>query len=356
MARLRIEGVSKQFGDFYALNDIHLDIPTGSIVCLLGPSGCGKTTMLRIIAGLETANSGRILCDGKDLSLLPPHQRDIGMVFQSHALFPHLSVADNIAYGLRISGVGAADRQRRVDELLAVVKLPNVADKSIGQLSGGQQQRVAIARALARSPKILLLDEPTASLDANLRETMQIELRRLQQSLHITTIVVTHDQTEAMTLADLIVVMHDGEIEQTGAPLDVYNHSRTAFVADFIGTSNRLSGVWRAGHVCVGEVKLRVRVAGDTVSFADGDLVTISVRPEKVELMQGDSMIAGNQLPGNISFIRNTGNLIELHVDCAEVRIIHTCLPPKDSDTTEHRIGDRVVAHLPAEYCLAYPA
>ena len=356
MAQLRIEGINKRFGNFCALSDVHLDIPSGSIVCLLGPSGCGKTTMLRIIAGLDSADSGRVLCDGKDLSLLPPHQRDIGMVFQSHALFPHLSVADNIAYGLRIAGVGAAERQRRVDELLAVVKLPNVADKSIGQLSGGQQQRVAIARALARSPKIFLLDEPTASLDANLRETMQIELRRLQQSLHITTIVVTHDQTEAMTLADLIVVMRDGEIEQTGAPLDVYNHSRTAFVADFIGTSNRVSGVWRAGHVCVGDSKLRVIVAGDTESFADGDSVTVSVRPEKVELMQGDSMTDGNQLLGSISFIRNTGNLMELHVDCATVTIVHSCLPRKGSDTTEYRIGDKVVAHLPAECCLAYPA
>ncbi|MCB1719832.1 MAG: ATP-binding cassette domain-containing protein, partial [Candidatus Competibacteraceae bacterium] len=196
------------------------------------------TTLLRLIAGLETPDQGQVLLDGKDLTATPAHQRNFGMVFQSLALFPHLNVADNIAYGLRLRGLDSARCRQRVEELLALVQLPGVAARAINQLSGGQRQRVAIARALALEPHVFLLDEPLSALDAKLRETMQVELRLLQQRLGITTIVVTHDQREAMTMADQVVVMSQGEVQQVGAPLDIYRNPQTTFVADFIGTSN----------------------------------------------------------------------------------------------------------------------
>lgn len=360
MPRLRIEGVRKDFGAFRALDNIHLDIPSGSLLCLLGPSGCGKTTLLRIIAGLEHADQGHVSLDGRDMTPLSPHERDIGMVFQSHALFPHLSVGENIGYGLRISGTDRADRQRRIGEMLDLVRLPGVEDRRVSQLSGGQRQRVAIARALARQPRIFLLDEPTSALDANLREAMQIELRRLQQELGITTIVVTHDQSEAMTLADLVVVMNEGAIEQVGPPLEIYDSPASAFVADFIGATNMLDGVWRAGKVAVGDGAARLSATARHDGVTDGQPVRMSIRPEKVELLpaQEETESGGtepNRLPGKVVFVRNTGNLVEVHVDCGDAHVVHAFSPGNARAANRWETGDRVVARLPAEFCLAYP-
>ncbi len=235
MTELALRGLTKRFGPVAAVDDVTLDIPHGKFVCLLGPSGCGKTTLLRLISGLEEPSAGQILVGGEDQSAVPVHKRDFGMVFQSLALFPHLSVWENIAYPLAIRGAGRAERRRRADELLALVRLEGVADRRIHQLSGGQRQRVAIARGLAIDPRVFLLDEPLSALDANLREHMQVELRQLQQRLGVTTIVVTHDQKEALTMADLVIVMDRGRVQQAGAPMEVYRDPANAFVAGFIG-------------------------------------------------------------------------------------------------------------------------
>jgi len=237
---LSLEGVSKRFGSVTAVDDVDLAIPEGRLVCFLGPSGCGKTTLLRLIAGLEEPSAGRVRLGGEDITALPAHRRNLGMVFQSLALFPHLDVAENITYGLRIQGMGRAQRRQRAAELLELVRLPGMASRHAAQLSGGQRQRVAIARALAIEPRLFLLDEPLSALDAKLREEMQIELRLLQQRLNVTTILVTHDQREAMTMADLVAVMNEGRIQQLGSPLEIYRQPANAFVAEFIGTSNLL--------------------------------------------------------------------------------------------------------------------
>ena len=238
MTELRIDSLSKDFGTFRALDSVSLDIPNGKFVCLLGPSGCGKTTLLRLIAGLETPTDGRIYVCGADQTVVPTHKRGMGMVFQSLALFPHLDVADNIAYPLAIRGVDKATRRARAEELLELVQLPGLGSRRIHQLSGGQRQRVAIARGLSIDPQVFLLDEPLSALDASLREHMQIELRQIQQRLGVTTVVVTHDQKEALTMADLVIVMKDGVIQQAGAPMELYHRPANAFVAGFIGTTN----------------------------------------------------------------------------------------------------------------------
>ena len=357
MSHLQIEGINKHFGSFQALNDIRLDIPAGKLACLLGPSGCGKTTILRIVAGLESPDNGKILLDGENMAMLPAHRRDIGMVFQSHALFPHLSVSENISYGLRIARVSKSDQSTRVNELLEMIQLPDAGNKRITQLSGGEQQRVSIARALARRPKIFLLDEPTSALDANLRKTMQIELRRLQQSLNITTIVVTHDQSEAMTLADLIVVMRRGVIEQVGTPMEIYEQPRSEFVADFVGSTNMLNCVWDQGLATLGNVKLKAKTSSDSL-FSNGDVVKISIRPERVEIHAKDTANTPDEncLFGTVGFVRDIGNLVEIHVNCEDSTIVHTYSPQNKSADFALKEGDAIVVHLPTEHCLPYPA
>ena len=239
-AYLTLQGVGKRFGGFTALEDIDLSIQRGEFVCFLGPSGCGKTTLLRIVAGLEAHSGGTLVQDGRDISRLPPAQRDYGIVFQSYALFPNLSVADNVAYGLVNRKVPKAQARERVQELVRLVGLPGSEDKFPAQLSGGQQQRIALARALATSPGLLLLDEPLSALDAIVRVHLRQEIRSLQRKLGVTTIMVTHDQEEALAVADRIVVMNHGVIEQVGTPLEVYRHPASPFVADFVGRINVL--------------------------------------------------------------------------------------------------------------------
>src|SRR5690606_23490561 len=270
---LRIRGVAKRFGAFTALRDIDLDVASGEFVCFLGPSGCGKTTLLRAIAGLDRQNEGKIEIGGEDVSNAPPAERDFGIVFQSYALFPNLTVADNIAYGLVNRRASKAEIRARVGELLALVGLPEQGAKYPIQLSGGQQQRVALARALATSPGLLLLDEPLSALDARVRVHLREQICDLQRRLGVTTIMVTHDQEEALTMADRIVVMNQGVIEQIGTPDEIYRRPSTAFVADFVGKMNFFHGTMAGpNRVAVAGVSLvcdddRGAAAGATVSL-----------------------------------------------------------------------------------------
>jgi iron(III) transport system ATP-binding protein len=274
---LRLEGIHKAFGAFVALRSIDLAIERGELVCFVGPSGCGKTTLLRIIAGLETQTSGRVVQNGRDVSRAPPAARDYGIVFQSYALFPNLTIRDNVAYGLVNRRRGRAEIDSRVAELLTLVGLPDSGPKYPAQMSGGQQQRIALARALATAPSLLLLDEPLSALDAKERERLRGEIRQLQRRLGVTTILVTHDQEEALSMADRVVVMNHGVIEQVGASLEVYERPATPFVADFIGKVNVLAATCvGAGRYRVGRVELAA--AADGVDA--GQPVRLYLRPE----------------------------------------------------------------------------
>jgi iron(III) transport system ATP-binding protein len=277
---LELSGIRKEFGDFAALKGVSLGVRQGELICFLGPSGCGKTTLLRIIAGLEVQSAGTIVQAGRDISRLPPMKRDYGIVFQSYALFPNLSVAENVAYGLVNRRMPADRRAVRVKELLELVGLPDSGAKYPSQLSGGQQQRVAIARALATSPGLLLLDEPLSALDARVRVRLRGEIRSLQQRVGITTVLVTHDQEEALSMADRIVVMKDGQIEQIGTPDEVYGRPATPFVADFVGKTNLLPATREgADRVAVGEQRFQCPMMD---SLSNGSALRVFFRPEDV--------------------------------------------------------------------------
>ena len=280
-AAVALLGIAKTFGQFVALRDVELTVPAGEFVCFLGPSGCGKTTLLRIIAGLERQNAGQVMMAGRDVSGLPPSQRNYGIVFQSYALFPNLTVARNVAYGLETRRTPRDQISRRVDELLALVGLSAHKAKYPAQLSGGEQQRIALARALAPSPALLLLDEPLSALDARVRQSLRHEIRALQRRLGVTTIMVTHDQEEALAMADRIVVMNHGVVEQVGAPVEVYTRPRSPFVARFVGQMNFLevTACGRAGWARLGTVEIR---HGATEPLAAGIRVTLAIRPEEI--------------------------------------------------------------------------
>jgi iron(III) transport system ATP-binding protein len=299
---LRLAGICKDFGHFTALKDVDLDIAQGEFVCFLGPSGCGKTTLLRIIAGLEAQTAGRIELAGRDISALPPAERDYGIVFQSYALFPNLTIADNVAYGLVNRKVPRAQARSRVAELLALVGLPGCEAKYPAQLSGGQQQRIALARALATSPGLLLLDEPLSALDAVVRVKLRQEIRGLQRSLGVTTIMVTHDQEEAFAVADRIVVMNHGTIEQVGTAMQIYRDPATLFVADFVGRVNALPATLE-----VGGLPGQVRIGGQLFrcehasldGHASGVELRVLLRPEDVlarPIPQGDPNVFEAQI------------------------------------------------------------
>ena len=289
---LRLERITKRFGDFTALDAVSLDVERGEFVVFLGPSGCGKTTLLRIIAGLEPQTGGLIHQDGHEISALPPGRRDYGIVFQSYALFPNLTVFDNVAYGLKSERRGKRHVAEKVAELLDMVGLPGEAGKYPGQLSGGQQQRIAVARAIAVAPGLLLLDEPLSALDARVRVHLRHELKRLQRRLDLTTVMVTHDQAEALTLADRIVVMNHGVIEQIGSPPEIYRRPTTPFVADFVGTMNFLPGVVAGPNgIRLGDLDIACAVAG----LVEGEAVTAAVRSEDV-LLSGADREADNRL------------------------------------------------------------
>ncbi len=311
---VRLEGIHKAFGAFTALQSIDLTIESGELVCFLGPSGCGKTTLLRIIAGLERQSSGRIWQNGVDVSNAPPAARDYGIVFQSYALFPNLTIAQNVAYGLVNRRKGRAEVTARVDELLSLVGLHGAGAKYPSQMSGGQQQRVALARALATSPSLLLLDEPLSALDAKVRERLRGEIKQLQRRLRVTTIMVTHDQEEALSMADRVVVMNDGVIEQVGSASEVYERAATPFVADFLGKVNVLKATCLGGgRYRVGSVDLALPASNGS---AAGEAVRIYVRPEDRHV-EGDLTSLPNRLRGRIARIDYLGTvcLAELRSD-----------------------------------------
>ena len=314
MGYLVIDQISKSFGSLQVLTGCSLSVPKGTVLTLLGPSGCGKTTLLRSIAGFVEPDTGRVLVDGKDISALAPNQRQVGYVFQNYALFPHLSVAGNVAYGLKVRRRPAAEIKQRVDRALDLVDLGPLGARYPAQLSGGQQQRVAIARSLVLEPSVLLLDEPFNALDARLRLTMQIELRKLIERVGITSIFVTHDQLEAMTLSDNVAVMRAGAIEQFGPPLDIYDRPQTPYVANFIGRANLISGRSEKG-LFAGPQPI-------ATGIADGD-ATLVVRPENVAIETGE----GPGWHGMIGFATALGPTIEYEIDCGWAEPLRAVVP-----------------------------
>jgi putative spermidine/putrescine transport system ATP-binding protein len=348
MAGLRLENIHKHFGSVVAARGVDLNLPHGRFVCFLGPSGCGKTTLLRLIAGLETPTRGHILLDGASITRTPAHKRNFGMVFQSLALFPHLSVGENVTYSLKVRHIKKGTRRKRAAELLDLVQLSDFEDRHISQLSGGQRQRVAIARALAIEPRLFLLDEPLSALDAKLRESMQLELRMLQQRLGVTTILVTHDQREAMTMADMVVIMGpDNRVRQVGAPLEIYRHPADTFVADFIGSSNLLQGS------CVGSFRVKIGeqhlgVKKIPAGISDGAAVTVSVRPEDIHVVPG-AEDGDNRFQGTVSFIRDVGSNVEIYLVCKGLQIISQSTPKGRPHVKQ---GDEATAILPPASCI----
>jgi putrescine transport system ATP-binding protein len=315
-AFLQIQDVVKDFNGFKAVNHVSLDIAKGEIFALLGSSGCGKSTLLRMLAGFEAPTSGRIVLDGVDLANLPPYQRPMNMMFQSYALFPHLSVWDNIAFGLRREGLPAAHVASRVEAMLKLVQLGKFAQRKPHQLSGGQQQRVALARSLAKQPQMLLLDEPLGALDKKLREETQIELVNIIEQVGVTCVMVTHDQEEAMTMASRIAVMSEGRLLQVGPPADIYETPATRFVADFIGNVNLMDGtldVDKDDHCVIGSTDCKHYV-GHGITGSPGMTVTVALRPEKISLTREQPADEFNCARGTVKEMSYFGSFTVYHL------------------------------------------
>jgi len=310
---VRIEKVTKKFGDFFAVDDVTLDIYQKEIFCLLGASGCGKTTLLRILAGFERPSSGRIFIDGVDMTAIPPYERPVNMMFQSYAVFPHMTVEQNVAFGLKQEGLDKAEIARRVGDMLDLVKLGPFARRKSHQLSGGQRQRVALARALVKKPKLLLLDEPLAALDRKLREHTQFELINIQETLGVTFVVVTHDQEEAMTLSSRVGLMNHGEILQVGTPSEIYEYPNSRFVAEFIGSVNTFEGKLiddEPSFVRIESAELESTIFVDHgVSSAPGATVWAAIRPEKIQISRDKPVIADNWGSGIVRDIAYMGDV-----------------------------------------------
>ena len=321
MSVVEIQGVTKRFGETPALEDVSLRIEEGELFALLGPSGSGKTTLLRAIAGFVNPEAGTIRIDGDAMYNLPVHRRDIGMVFQHYALFPHMSVFDNVAFGLSVRHVAKAKMAERVRAMLALVQLDGYEERRPGQLSGGQQQRVALARALVTTPRVLLLDEPLGALDKRLRRQMQIELRQIQREVGITTVFVTHDQEEALTLADRIAILDAGRIVQSGPPQAVYERPRTVFAADFLGDSNFFTGRARGGGRVLAPWG-RELVTSEFPVDAGGEVI-LAVRPEKLRIARVGEPVPGgtNHLAGTVTSVLYAGSTITYRVACGEVEV-----------------------------------
>jgi spermidine/putrescine ABC transporter ATP-binding subunit len=332
---IRIEGVSKRFGLLAAVDQVSLDIRANEFFALLGPSGCGKTTLLRLLAGLEAASAGRILIDGEDMAGVPPNRRPVNMVFQSYAVFPHMSVAQNVAYGLKVTGVPRAEAVARVEQALAMVRLDGLEDRRPDQLSGGQLQRVALARALIKRPKVLLLDEPLSALDRKLREEMRLELVRLQHEVGITFVIVTHDQEEALSMADRIAVMDQGRLLQVAPPQELYEAPSCRMVADFIGTMNLFPGRVidaRAGLLRVeselGELRFeRAGIDPAGGNAGEGAEVGVAVRPEKIRLSHRRPQGGPIAVQGRVVQVAYLGDASLVYVETAAARRI-SCRQP----------------------------
>ncbi|MDO8396638.1 MAG: ABC transporter ATP-binding protein [Bradyrhizobium sp.] len=360
---LRIEAVVKQFGGFRAVDRLSLDIRAGEFFALLGPSGCGKTTLLRMLAGFETPDEGRILLDGWDIAPLLPHERPVNMMFQNYALFPHLSVRDNIAFGLKRAGMAASEIAERVAEMVALVKLEGLEKRKPDQLSGGQKQRVALARALARRPRILLLDEPLAALDKKLRESTQAELMALQRRLGTTFIIVTHDQDEAMTMADRIGVMDRGRLEQVATPRQLYEAPASRWIAEFVGDINLFEGEVASREA--GRLVIATREAGSIVVAAPlqpitKDVVAVAIRPEKVKLSRrgpasddADHAHAINRLEGVVTDVGYLGGTTTYRVQLDSGAVLRSSMANTARiDIDAYSPTHRVVAWFTPDDCL----
>ncbi|MGQ3213255.1 ABC transporter ATP-binding protein [Shinella sp.] len=337
---LRIEGVGKTFGPVTAVDNVSLDIRENEFFALLGPSGCGKTTLLRMLAGFESLNAGRILLEGKDISPLPPEKRPLNLMFQSYALFPHMTVRQNLSYGLEMERLPKADIRRRVDDTMGMTDLTPFADRKPDQLSGGQKQRVALARALVKRPKVLLLDEPLGALDKKLRERMQLELKRMQNEAGITFIIVTHDQEEALVMADRMAILKDGRLLQVGAPEEVYERPADRFVANFIGVMNFIDGKVGADGVFAAE-GLQVKAAGGKPGAA-----TLAIRPENIVI----GPPGGHPVAGTITDIAYHGLDRVLHVKTAAAETpLQVRIPA--SGAGNWKIGDALSLKLDPAKC-----
>ncbi len=351
---VKLVDLVKRFGDFMAVAGLNLDMPSGEFFSLLGPSGCGKTTTLRMIAGFEKPSEGQILLDGVDMAQTPPHKRNVNTVFQSYALFPHLSVEENVAFGLRYKSATKNETKERVGDALELVALTGFGKRRPNQLSGGQQQRVALARALILNPAVLLLDEPLGALDAKLRKRLQIELKALQEEVGITFIYVTHDQEEALTMSDRIAVMSQGRVEQVGQPKEIYENPATAYVADFLGVSN-LMDAEAAGPAADGcRVKLGefALVAGQGEPDAIG-ACKVTIRPERIDIEpQGTS--GENRIPGMVERVVYVGATLQVFLHLASGQTIQAWIP-NDGDAQSRASGDAIVAHLPSDALRVLP-
>jgi spermidine/putrescine transport system ATP-binding protein len=347
--RVRLEGLTKRYGAFEAVRGIDLDIPPGEFFSLLGPSGCGKTTTLRMIAGFERPSAGRVLLDGRDVSDTPPNKRNVNTVFQNYALFSHLTVAENVAFGLRFTKVSKEETRTRVGEALSLVQMEEFRDRKPHQLSGGQQQRVALARALILNPSVLLLDEPLGALDAKLRKTLQVELKALQEQVGVTFVYVTHDQEEALTMADRLAVMSEGKVEQVGTPREVYEEPASAYVADFLGVSNLLEAE-AVGETSDGRCRLRVgdlellASRGDTSAIGP---VKVVVRPERVRV-EAPRKTGENRLPGKVERVVYAGAISQLVVTL-DLGTPIQCMRANDGADSSLDRGAPVSVYLPCE-------
>jgi ABC-type Fe3+/spermidine/putrescine transport system ATPase subunit len=340
MAFIEIDSISKHFGGFRALDNCSVAIERGTLLALLGPSGCGKTTLLRTIAGFVLPDSGWVRVGGRDIGGLPANRRNTGLVFQSYALFPHLSVADNVAYGMRVRGVRRSEREERVRRVLGLVELSSMVDRYPSQLSGGQQQRVALARAIVLEPEVMLLDEPFGALDVKLRQAMQIEVRQLLLRLDLTAIFVTHDQEEAMTVSDRIAVMDRGTVQQVGDPLDVYDRPANPFVASFIGSANMLAAKAAEGAA---------PVLGSQVATGLSGPVTVMIRPENLAL-------AGDGSPGLVTFVKPTGAALIASIALAGGAEVQVQIDRRGGGIVAPREGEAVgVALRDPALCRVFP-
>jgi spermidine/putrescine ABC transporter ATP-binding subunit len=343
---IALEGIGKRYGKDLALKPLDLQVPPGELLALLGPSGCGKTTLLRLIAGLIEPSQGKIEIRGRDVTHVPAHRRDVGLVFQNYALFPHMTVWQNVAFGLRMRGMFKADIRRIVDETLEVVRLGPLGGRLPTELSGGQQQRVAVARALVLKPAVLLLDEPFAALDKALRDQMQIELRNLQRRLNITSIFVTHDQDEALTISDKIAVMNAGRIEQIDSAKSVFETPKTEFVLGFIGQSNKFDGrveEANANYATVAVRDWRIKVVNPSQGLSAGDKLTVAVRPGKMSLSREAPAADQNAIEGTIIDTLYLGTSTQYYVETGGLRTeVHRQNTDSSSAEQNFTIGDRV--------------
>ncbi|HEX2322127.1 MAG TPA: ABC transporter ATP-binding protein [Streptosporangiaceae bacterium] len=342
--QVQLVDLVKRFPEVTAVDGINLSIEGGEFFSLLGPSGCGKTTSLRLIAGFEQPSEGQILLDGRDVAQTPPHKRNVNTVFQSYALFPFLTVEENVSFGLRYQNVTKEESRKRTAEALALVRLEGYQKRRPNQMSGGQQQRVALARALVLNPAVLLLDEPLGALDAKLRKELQIELKALQEEVGVTFIYVTHDQEEALTMSDRLAVMSHGRIEQIGSPVDVYEEPATAYVADFLGVSNMMSAVGHgAGRARLGDFQLTA-VGGD---LAAQGRIRLVIRPERVQL-EDHGRSGENRIPGMVERVLYVGSIIQVFVHLAHGETLQAWMQNRGGDPPWQQ-GTAVTVHLPSE-------